>query len=127
MSAPKKMLIIKIPRVRRTPEDELETTVKSGLFLRNRLIFDGGFDGGFVNFWDGFYSYTIFYLLKSGLFMQKNNLTTYALAKNQGFNSPRLHQNTQIRTQKWVRILLYPLHHQTESGRISRSRLFLFI
>lgn len=108
MSAPKKMLIIKIPRVRRTPEDELETTVKSGLFLRNRLIFDGGFDGGFVNFWDGFYSYTIFYLLKSGLFMQKNNLTTYALAKNQGFNSPRL-------------------HHQTESGRISRSRLFLFI
>ena len=62
--------------------------------MRNRLIFDGGFDGGFVNFWDGFYSYTIFYLLKSGLFMQKNNLTTYALAKNQGFNSPRLHQAT---------------------------------
>ena len=62
-------------------------------FLRNRLIFDGGFDGGFVNFWDGFYSYTIFYLLKSGLFMQKNNLTTYALAKNQGFNSPRLHHS----------------------------------
>lgn len=60
--------------------------------MRNRLIFDGGFDGGFVNFGDGFYSYTIFYLLKSGLFMQKNNLTTYALAKNQGFNSPRLHQ-----------------------------------
>lgn len=98
MSAPKKMLIIKIPRVRRTPEDELETTVKSGLFLRNRLIFDGGFDGGFVNFWDGFYSYTIFYLLKSGLFMQKNNLTTYALAKNQGFNSPRLHQMDITRT-----------------------------
>lgn len=55
--------------------------------MRNRLIFDGGFDGGFVNFWDGFYSYTIFYLLKSGLFMQKNNLTTYALAKNQGFKT----------------------------------------
>jgi len=91
-------ILVKPIRVRRTPEDELETTVKSGLFLRNRLIFDGGFDGGFVNFWDGFYSYTIFYLLKSGLFMQKNNLTTYALAKNQGFNSPRLHQMDITRT-----------------------------
>lgn len=68
--------------------------------MRNRLIFDGGFDGGFVNFWDGFYSYTIFYLLKSGLFMQKNNLTTYALAKNQGFNSPRLHQPKNLN--KWL-------------------------
>ncbi len=39
MSAPKKMLIIKIPRVRRTPEDELETTVKSGRFFEKSLDF----------------------------------------------------------------------------------------
>ena len=32
--------------------------------------------------------------------MQKNNLTTYALAKNQGFNSPRLHQPKNLN--KWL-------------------------
>ena len=122
MSAPKKMLIIKIPRVRRTPEDELETTVKSGLFLRNRLIFDGGFDGGFVNFWDGFYSYTIFYLLKSGLFMQKNNLTTYALAKNQGFNSPRLHQATGLYLVDIVLFLCIDILYIVYSETVSHNR-----
>ena len=87
--------------------------------MRNRLIFDGGFDGGFVNFWDGFYSYTIFYLLKSDLFMQKNNLTTYALAKNQGFNSPRLHHSLSRKVvydkklysdNFWVELLLLSIH-----------------
>ena len=32
-------------------------------------------------------------------------------SRGQGFDPPMLHQNTQIRTQRWVRILLYLLHH----------------
>ena len=90
--------------------------------MRNRLIFDGGFDGGFVNFWDGFYSYTIFYLLKSGLFMQKNNLTTYALAKNQGFNSPRLHQATGLYLVDIVLFLCIDILYIVYAETVSHNR-----
>lgn len=81
-------ILVKPIRVRRTPEDELETTVKSGLFLRNRLIFDGGFDGGFVNFGDGFYSYTIFLSFKKWLIYAEKQLDNLCVGEKSGVQFP---------------------------------------